>query len=115
MYYWQKKLITAKDFSKEILMQKLIIYTMDYCPYCDRAKALLDSKKIIYEEIKVKRSDLEIWDQLQKKSGMRTMPQIFAGHFVIGGFSELDKLNSEVNLADFINSKLKSSPSGAAE
>ena len=88
-------------------MSKLVVYTMDYCPYCDRAKSLLKSKKIAFEEIKVERSDVEIWDELQKKSGMRTMPQIFAGDFVIGGCTDLEKLNSEVNLVEFIEQKLQ--------
>lgn len=88
-------------------MKKVLLYTMNYCPYCDRAKALLKSKKIDFEEIYVDRSDTEIWDQLYKKSHMRTMPQIFAGDYVIGGCNELEKLNSEVNLVEFIKQKLQ--------
>lgn len=80
---------------------------MDYCPYCDRAKALLQNKQIAYEEIKVQRADSSLWDELQQKSGMRTMPQIFAGDYVIGGCTDLEKLNSEVNLSEFIAAKLK--------
>ncbi len=50
------------------------VYTFTVCPYCIQAKNLLNSLGVKYEEIPV--SDDELAD-LAKKSGMRTVPQIF--------------------------------------
>ncbi len=54
----------------------ITIYTKDYCPYCIKAKNLLSSIGATYEEINITNTpDLLI--ELAKKSGMRTLPQIF--------------------------------------
>ena len=65
------------------------VYTMDYCPYCERAKRLLTQRGVAFEEIRVAEEDDATWDSLFQRSGMRTMPQIFAGERLIGGFTEL--------------------------
>lgn len=54
----------------------LTIYTKDYCPYCTLAKNLLTSIGAKYQEIDITASPETIGD-LVKKSGMRTVPQIF--------------------------------------
>ena len=54
----------------------ITIYTKDYCPYCVRAKNLLDSLGANYEEVDIT-STPEVIMELAKKSGMRTVPQIF--------------------------------------
>ena len=54
----------------------LTIYTKDYCPYCTLAKNLLTSLGAKYQEIDITSSP-EIIMNLVKKSGMRTVPQIF--------------------------------------
>lgn len=54
----------------------LTIYTKDYCPYCIKAKLLLSSIGATYEEVDITQSP-EIIMELVKKSGMRTVPQIF--------------------------------------
>ena len=59
------------------MQQKLTIYTKDYCPYCIMAKNLFTSLGIEYEEIDITKNP-EIIVDLVKKSGMRTVPQIFA-------------------------------------
>ena len=74
------------------------VFTMDYCPYCERAKRLLTQRGVPYEEIRVAEDDDASWDALFKKSGMRTMPQIFAGDQLIGGFTELAALDSKDQL-----------------
>ena len=70
----------------------ITIYTLaSYCPYCDRAKALMQQLKIPYNEIQVDRDDDTMREFLQEKSDMRTFPQIFFGDVLIGGFQELDQ------------------------
>jgi glutaredoxin 3 len=76
---------------------KVTIYTKDYCPYCVRAKRLLDKKGVKYEEIDVGEKD-ELWDWLAKKTGQLTVPQIFAGDRSLGGFSDIDALDREGKL-----------------
>jgi glutaredoxin 3 len=72
-------------------MTETIIYTTDNCPYCLRAKALLQRKNINFTEIKV--SDEKIKEKMIKKSGGRlTVPQIFIGKKHIGGYDDLHDL-----------------------
>ncbi len=77
---------------------KVKVYTMDYCPYCERAKSLLKTRGIVFEEIRVANDDDATWDSLYKKAGMRTMPQILLGEKVIGGYSDLASMDSQDQL-----------------
>ncbi|HUB06495.1 MAG TPA: glutaredoxin 3 [Myxococcales bacterium] len=72
-------------------MQPVRIYTTDYCPYCKNAKALLDRKGVPYQEIDVTGDD-EAREKLTAQTGMRTVPQIFVGEQLVGGFTDLDAL-----------------------
>jgi glutaredoxin 3 len=72
-------------------MQPVRVYTTTYCPYCTRAKALLDRKGVPYEEIDVTDDD-EAREKLVETTGMRTVPQIFVGETHVGGFTDLDAL-----------------------
>jgi len=71
---------------------------MDYCPYCERAKALLKQRGISYEEIKLSMDDDAAWDALTKRSGMKTAPQIFHNDQLIGGYTELAALDGKDQL-----------------
>jgi glutaredoxin 3 len=71
---------------------KITVYTKEQCPYCVRAKRLLERKGFAYEEIDVEGNDaLRSW--LVEKTGQLTVPQIFAGDRPLGGFSDLDALD----------------------
>jgi glutaredoxin 3 len=73
------------------------LYSKKSCPYCVRAKALLDRKGVAYEEIDVEgRDDLRTW--LAEASGQKTVPQIFAGERSLGGFSDIDALDRQGRL-----------------
>ena len=61
----------------------LTIYTKDYCPYCIQAKNLLTSLGAAYEEIDVT-GNQDILIEIVKKSGMRTVPQIFLDDECLG-------------------------------
>lgn len=65
-------------------MASVQVYTTDYCPYCTRAKALLDKRGIAYEEIDVT-DDPQKRDWLVKTTGRRTVPQIFIHGQSVGG------------------------------
>ncbi len=73
-------------------MTHVTIYTKDYCPYCKRAKALLDRKGIAYHEIDVT-YDESLQVEMQERSQRRTVPQIFVGEQHIGGSDDLIALD----------------------
>ena len=77
------------------------VYTMHYCPYCERAKALLAQRGIPYEEKCLENDDEAAWDALYERSGMRTMPQIFVGEELIGGYTELAAQDRKDQLTSF--------------
>ncbi len=68
--------------------QNVVIYTTEVCPYCVRAKQLLDRKGMSYIEIRVD-LDPAKRDEMIAKSGRRTVPQIFIGDQHIGGCDDL--------------------------
>jgi len=73
-------------------MSQVIIYTKDNCGYCVRAKELLDAKNIAYEEIRVD-LDSDLREEMEKRSGLRTVPQIFINEKHVGGFDDLYDLD----------------------
>ncbi len=70
-------------------MSHVIIYTTASCPYCHAAKALLQKKGIHFTEIDV--TDEDDFDALVKKTGWKTVPQIFINEKLIGGYTELTR------------------------
>ena len=78
-------------------MSKVIIYSKDFCPFCVRAKNLLNQKGISFEEIMVDK-DPKLFSELKEKSGMLTVPQIFIDDKLIGGFTELAELDNQGKL-----------------
>lgn len=78
-------------------MQKITIYTTNTCPYCVRAKALLDRKGAKYEEINVEDPALRE-AMIKKTNGRKTVPQIFIGDFHVGGCDDLYELDKEHKL-----------------
>jgi glutaredoxin 3 len=73
-------------------MPNVIMYTTRVCPFCVRAKALLNAKGIEFEERTVELSP-EGRQLLIDLSGRRTVPQILINETPIGGFDELAALN----------------------
>jgi glutaredoxin 3 len=69
-------------------MKKAVIYTTAVCPYCVRAKMLLEEKGIVYSEIRVDLDDSER-DKMVELTGRRTVPQIFLDGQHIGGCDDL--------------------------
>lgn len=73
------------------MTSQVVIYSTGYCPFCTRAKELLDHLKIAYEEIRVD-DNSSLREEMERLSGRRTVPQIFFGERHIGGFDDLKKL-----------------------
>jgi glutaredoxin 3 len=78
-------------------MATVIMYTTQWCPFCVRAKALLNHKGISFEEIDVSGDDA-LRTKMVEESGRQTVPQIFINGQPIGGFEDLASLDREGEL-----------------
>ena len=78
-------------------MAKIDIYTKPYCPYCERAKALLERKGAEFTEI-VASNDAELRSEMQTRSGRYTYPQIFIDDLHVGGCDDLMALDQRGGL-----------------
>ena len=74
-------------------MAKVEIYTTPFCPYCDRAKALLARKGISFEEIDAPHGSAARRSAIERSGGRTTVPQIFIDGRAIGGSDELAELD----------------------
>ncbi len=80
-------------------LSKVTVYTTRFCPYCVRAKSLLKERGVDFKEIQFDMEDEKSWDELIARSGMQTVPQIFHGERLIGGYTELAELDRKDKLA----------------
>ena len=79
------------------------IYTSQNCPYCVKAKKLLEKKGVEYEELRVDINPDLIAEAIEKSGGLRTVPQIFIGDHHVGGCDELHALEEENKLDSLLN------------
>ena len=78
-------------------MKPVKIYTTQMCPYCVRAKKLLQKKNVPYQEIDVSWDD-DARMQLMQSTGRRTVPQVFIGGTHVGGSDDLYALEQRGEL-----------------
>jgi glutaredoxin len=71
--------------------KKAIVWSKDYCPYCDQAKNLLKIKGIEYEERNVTGGEWTKEQLLEAVPGARTVPQVFIDGKLIGTYEHLKK------------------------
>jgi glutaredoxin 3 len=82
-------------------MSKVQIYTTNWCPYCNAAKALLTDKGVPYEEIDV--TDPMLRDSMiERAHGRRTVPQIFIGETHVGGYDDMAALERRGQLEPLV-------------
>ncbi len=75
----------------------VVMYSTRFCPYCVRARTLLQSKGVVFTDIGVDgRPDLR--REMTKRSGRRTVPQIWIGEHHVGGFDDLARLETQGQL-----------------
>ncbi|MBE7704204.1 MAG: glutaredoxin [Cyanobacteria bacterium SIG29] len=82
-------------------MKDVVIYYLDYCPYCVKAMKLLDGKNIPYKKIDISPNEEEYRKHIGQYYGIQgnvTVPQIIIGNERIGGFDNLEKLNNSGEL-----------------
>ena len=79
-------------------MAKIEIYTWSTCPFCSRAKALLDQKDVDYTEYDITGDEGARAEMMQRADGRKTVPQIFIDGTGIGGCDELHTLEESGEL-----------------
>jgi len=75
----------------------VVMYTTGWCPYCERARKLLASKNVSFDEINLE-SQPDKRAEMQTRSGRRTVPQIFIGERHVGGCDDLQALEDAGSL-----------------
>ncbi|AOT07025.1 glutaredoxin 3 [Pseudoalteromonas luteoviolacea] len=80
----------------------VIIYTKDYCPFCHRAKALLDSKGVTYTEYDIAVQPELRDEMIEKANGGHTVPQIFINGQHIGGCDDMMALEAQGKLTQLL-------------
>ena len=70
---------------------RVVMYVTGWCPYCARARKLLETKGVAFEVIDVEAAP-EKRAEMQSRSGRRTVPQIFIGDAHVGGCDDLHAL-----------------------
>jgi glutaredoxin 3 len=70
-------------------MAEVDIYTTMWCPYCARAKSLLEKKGVAYREISLDEEPGRRPEMIERAHGGRTVPQIFIDGEHIGGCDDM--------------------------
>ncbi len=83
-------------------MKKVEIYTWQYCPFCIRAKSLLNKKNIEFIEYKIDGDESAREKMSQRANGKRSLPQIFIDNNSIGGCDDLYSLEENNKLDSLI-------------
>ena len=83
-------------------MSKIEIYTWQYCPFCIKAKTLLNKKNIQFTEYKIDGDEAAREEMSLRASGRRSVPQIFINDEGIGGCDDLYALDKENKLDNLL-------------
>jgi glutaredoxin 3 len=84
-------------------MKKVTVYAMNNCPFCVKAKGLLTQRGVKFETIMIDDWADDQWDEFAKKSGMKTLPQVYVDDELIGGYTQLAEVDAKDQLANFKN------------
>ena len=74
-------------------MNAVTLYTSNWCPYCSRAKSVLERKGLTWTEINLEDEPERRSEMIARSGGLRSVPQIFIGDRHVGGFDELRELD----------------------
>jgi glutaredoxin 3 len=83
------------------MSQSATLYTTRFCPYCIRARSVLDGKGVSYNDIAVD-DDPQLRREMMTRSGRNTVPQIWIGEQHIGGCDELLLLERQGRLDELL-------------
>lgn len=84
--------ISQSAHQQALMMAPVLMYATRHCPYCQRARLLLQHKQVQVHEIDVG-YDADLWEQMENVSGRDTVPQIFIYGQHIGGYDDMAALD----------------------
>jgi glutaredoxin 3 len=82
-------------------MRKVTIYSSEICTLCNSVENLLNVREIPYEKIMIDEHSAE-HAQLVERTGMTTLPQVFVGGMLVGGYQETMAADQSGMLADLL-------------
>lgn len=83
-------------------MSAVTIYSTNVCPYCVRAKKLLDKKGAAYTDVNIQQDPDKREEMLSRTGGRTSVPQIFIGDEHVGGCDDLYALESDGKLDELL-------------
>jgi glutaredoxin 3 len=83
-------------------MAEVTMYTTDWCPYCDRAKGLLEKKGVTVLEINIEHQAGARDAMVERSGGRMTVPQIFIGEQHVGGCDDLFAFETQGKLEQML-------------
>jgi glutaredoxin 3 len=83
----------------------ILIYTKDYCPFCVRAKALLEQLGQTYTEVDLVRAPQRRDEMIERAAGRTTVPQIFINGTHVGGCDDLFALHAKGGLLPLLKGR----------
>ena len=92
-------------------MARVLMYTKDVCPYCDRAKSLLRSKGVEWQEINIEHDAGRREEMIERSGGQRTVPQIWVDDVHVGGSDDLHALDAAGKLDPLLGRSVDEDPS----
>jgi glutaredoxin 3 len=87
---------------EEIILAEVTVYSGPNCPYCVKAKALLQKKNVEYTDFNVKEDFEKLGEMMQRTGGSKSIPQIFINGIHVGGCDELYALNAAGKLDELL-------------
>ena len=102
---WNYKQLTTQkqtsDLKSKLLFESVIVYSKDNCPFCVKAKGLLDKLKVNYTTKNVGQDITleELYKELKKQ--VRSVPQIVINGELIGGYNQLVEHLCDLKLINF--------------
>ncbi len=82
-------------------MRSVTVYSSDVCTLCDSVEKLLEVREIPYEKVMIREGSDE-HEQLAERSGMTSLPQVFVGNVLLGGYHETLVADQSGMLADLL-------------
>ena len=82
-------------------MRPVTVYSSDICTLCNSVEKLLDVRDIPYEKVMIREGSDE-HEQLSKRTGMTSLPQVFVGSVLLGGYPETLAADQSGMLADLL-------------
>ncbi len=108
---WNYKQLTTlkqtRDLKSKLLFESVIVYSKDNCPFCVKAKGLLDKLKVNYTTKNVGQDITleELYKELKKQ--VRSVPQIVINGELIGGYNQLVEHLCDLKLINFKGDKFE--------